>query len=67
MLCPTLSLRDSCFIWSLVAETSIIDVSGDVVGVVEDLLNCLEDGIALNLGTVSMKKNLILELGCSVF
>lgn len=45
-----LSPIDNCFIWSLVAETSIIEVSGDVV--VEALLN-LGGGTALYLGTDS--------------
>lgn len=45
---PMLSPIDNCFILSLVAETSIIEVSGDVVvGVVEALLNCLVGGAAL--------------------
>lgn len=51
MLSPT----DNCLIWSLVAETSIIDVSGDAVGDVEDLFDCLDDGTAIYLGTDSKK------------
>lgn len=51
-----LSPMDNCLIWSVAAETSIIDVSGDVVGVVEELFICLDGATALYLGTDSTKR-----------
>lgn len=56
LLLAMLSPIDNCFIWSVAAETSIIDVSGDVVGVVEELFICLDDATALYLGTDSAKR-----------
>lgn len=55
-----LSLIGNCFILSLVAETSIIGVSGDVVvGVVEELLICLGGGTVLYLGTDSERNRIL--------